>query len=178
VSIRFENALVHDVHCLWSCCDGVAGKRSYKDAMKETQLDKEKQVWDSWQPGSCLPLGVLFDTGSRGTVWWSVHDVAFVATADSSEISNSVPAARSFAGDAHSARQSAAFSCPMAVACVQAENAARGSCGAPKQRVYRRCKRSETGMPGVNQRIKSDCDGECEGESAPSSLALWMAAST
>jgi hypothetical protein len=66
----------------------------------------------------------------------------------------------------------------MAVACKQAVNAARGSCGAPKQRVYRRCKRSVTGMPGVNQRIKSDCDGEGEGESAPSSLALWMAAST
>jgi hypothetical protein len=116
--------------------------------MKETQFDKEKQVWDSWQPGSCLPLGVLFDTGSRGTVWWSVHDVAFVATADSSEISNSVPAARSFAGDTHSADQSAAcardHSCRMAVACEQAENPARGSCDAKKQWVYRRCKRNVT----------------------------------
>ena len=139
-------------------------------------------VWDSWQPGSCLPLGVLFDTGSRGTVRWSVHDVGFVATADSYEISNSVPAARSFAGDTHSADQSAAcardHSCRMAVACEQAENPARGSCDAKKQRVYRRCKRSVTGMSGVNQRIKRNCEGQCEGESAPSSLALSMAAST
>ena len=109
---------------------------------------------------------------------WSVHDVGLVATADSSEISNSVPDARSFAGHAHSARQSAAFSCPMAVACVQAENAARDSCGAQKQRVYGRCKRSVTGMPNAGQRIKRNREGECEGESAPSSLALWMAAST
>ena len=114
--------------------------------------------------------------------WWSAHDVGFVATADSSELSNPVPAARSFAGDTHSADQSAAcardHSCRMAVACEQDENPARGSCDAKKQRVYRRCKRSVTGMSGVNQRIKRNCEGQCEGESAPSSLALSMAAST
>jgi hypothetical protein len=123
---------------------------------------------------------------SSSRMWWSQHDVGFVASADSSEIGNSVPActpARSVAGDRHSARQSACardYSCPhgRSRANEQAENAARGSCGAQKQRVYRGCKRSVTGMPNAGQRIKRNCEGECEGDSAPSSFASSMAAST
>ena len=120
---------------------------------------------------------------SSSRLWWSQHDVGFVASADSSEISNSVPACTRAALQAthipHANRRVRAITLArMAVACEQAENAARGSCGAQKQRVYRRCKRSETGMPNAGQRIKRNCEGECEGDSAPSSFASSMAAST
>ena len=120
---------------------------------------------------------------SSSRLWWSQRDVGFVASADSSEISNSVPACTRAALQAthipHANRRVRAITLArMAVACEQAENAARGSCGAQKQRVYRRCKRSETGMPNAGQRIKRNCEGECEGDSAPSSFASSMAAST
>ena len=54
----------------------------------------------------------------------------------------------------------------------------RGSCDARKQRVYRRRKRSVTGMRSANTRIKRNCKGEGGGESVPSSFALSTAAST
>ena len=60
----------------------------------------------------------------------------------------------------------------------RARKAARGSCDARKQRVYRRRKRSVTGMRSANSRIKSNCKGEGRGESVPSSFALSTAAST
>ncbi len=118
---------------------------------------------------------------SSSRLWRSQHDVGFVASAGSSEIGNSVPACTRAALQAthipHANRRVRENTLAR-MACEQAENAARGSCDAQKQRVYRRCKRSETGMPNAGQRLKRNCEGECEGDSAPSSFASSMAAST
>ena len=94
--------------------------------------------------------------------------------------------AASLARTSHNTRQaadqSAAFSsarsCRVEAARAQGGNAARASCNAQKQRVYRRRKRSVTGMRSANSRIKSNCKGEGRGESVPSSFALSTAAST
>jgi hypothetical protein len=65
---------------------------------------------------------------SSSRLWWPQHDVGFVASADSSEISNSVPACARAALQAthtpHANRRVRAITLArMAVACEQAENA-------------------------------------------------------
>ena len=115
---------------------------------------------------------------SSSRLWWSQHDVGYVATADSSEIGNSVPACTRAALQAthipHANRRVRAITLArMAVACEQAENAARGSCGAQKQRVYKRYKRNVTGMPNVNSGIKRNFK-QCLGKSCrPRSHCRW-----